>query len=90
MSISKQELQDIWRERVRATRLNYEAASNAFNATWSEHFEERLSSDPTLALQRTRKAESEALAEYMRVLQVYVDLVLHGKIPDEPNESNAG
>jgi hypothetical protein len=82
-SPSKQALEDIWRQRVREARLRYEAASAAFRKTWGEHFEQRLSVDPTHAIQQARKVESEALAEYMRALKIFTDLVLHGKIPPD-------
>jgi hypothetical protein len=69
MAQSKRELEDVWRERLREARLKYEEAAKAFKATWGEHFESRLTSDPTHAIQQARNIESRALAEYMRVLK---------------------
>ena len=74
-------LEDEWREKVRNARIRYEQATKAFRATWGEHFEERLTSDPTFAIEQSRKVESEALAEYVRVLKIFTDLVIHGKQP---------
>lgn len=86
MTPSHRELENIWRERLRKARLNYEEAAKAFKATWGEHFEERLTADPTFAIQQARRLESDALAEYMRVLKIFSDLVLRGTIPDESAE----
>jgi hypothetical protein len=83
MAQSKKELEDIWRERVREARLKYEDASDAFRATWSEHFESRLTADSTLARQQARDVETAALCEYVRVLRIYTDLTVHGKLPED-------
>ena len=83
MAQSKRELEDVWRERLRDARLKYEQASKAFRATWGEHFESKLTADPTIAIQGARNLESQALAEYTRVLEVFADLVVNGKLPPE-------
>jgi hypothetical protein len=80
-SPSRQELEEIWRQRVRQARLRYEDASAAFRSTWGEHFETRLSADPMHAIQQARKVESQALTEYVRVLKIFTELVLRGKAP---------
>jgi hypothetical protein len=64
-------------------RLKYEEASGAFKATWGEHFESRLTADPTIAIVQARNLESKALAEYMRVLRIFTDLTVHNKLPPE-------
>jgi hypothetical protein len=80
-SPSRQELEEIWRQRVREARLRYEEACAAFRSTWGEHFETGLSADPTHAIQEARKVESQALAEYVRVLKIFTELVLRGEAP---------
>jgi hypothetical protein len=82
MNQSRQELEDIWRERVREARIKYEQASKAFRATWGEQFERELTTDPTFAIEQARNREVAALKEYMRVLKVFTDLVVHGKRPE--------
>jgi len=52
-------------------------------ATWGEHFESRLTADPTIAILQARNLESQALAEYMRVIKIFTDLTVHGKLPPE-------
>jgi hypothetical protein len=88
MAQSKRELEDVWRERLREARRKYEEAANAFKATWGEHFESRLTVDPTHAIEQARNVESRALSQYMRVLKVFTDLVVHGKLPPEDAEAN--
>jgi hypothetical protein len=83
MARSKGELEDVWRERLREARLKYQEASKAFRATWGEHFEKGLTADPTLAIEQARNVETAALSEYMRVLRVFTDLIVHGKLPPE-------
>lgn len=80
----KHEQEDLWRGKLRLARERYEEAAKAFRTTWAEHFEPRPTTDSTFAIQHARKLESQALAEYMRVLKIFTDLLLHGKIPQEP------
>ena len=43
--------------------------------------------DGVLAIQLARRKASLALAEYMRVLRIYQDLVIHSVVPEEaPDE----
>jgi hypothetical protein len=88
MAQSERELEDFWRERLREARLKYEEASEVFKATRGEHFESRPTADLILAIQRARNIESQALSEYMRVLRVFADLVVHGKLPPEDAGGN--
>jgi hypothetical protein len=83
MAQSQPELENVWRERLREARLKYEKAFDAFRATWGEHFEGRLTANPTLAIERARAVEPQALCEYVRVLRIYSDLTVHGKLPSE-------
>jgi len=63
------------------SRLKYEEAAKSFKATWGEHFESRLTADPTHAIERARNLDSQALSEYMRVLRIVADLTVHRKLP---------
>lgn len=42
------------------------------------------SPDGQYAYQGALRAENAAFAEYSRVLRIFSDLVLHGKMPEEP------
>ena len=81
-------LEDTWRERVKAARVRYDKASREFRSVWGEHFEERLAADPTFAIQLARKHETAALQEYMRALKIYSDLLLRGQMP--PGDDTTG
>jgi hypothetical protein len=85
MGLSRHELQDIWRQRVWKAWSRYVEASDGFRIAWDEHAELRMNPDGALAIRIARQAESEALAEYMRTLKIYTDLVLNGTVPPEEN-----
>jgi hypothetical protein len=42
-----------------------------------------LSPDGRLAIQQASRAESAAFREYQRVLSIFADLTIHGKMPPE-------
>ena len=80
---TKQELENIWRERVRNARLRYEETGKASDAIWEEHFGMTPTPDSSNAIQ-ARRIESQAFREYMRVQGIFTSLVLKGEVP--PNE----
>ena len=82
-SQSIRKLEEIWVERVRGARERYREATATFQKVWDENFDIHLAADPTHAIQHARKVESAALNEYVRVLKIFTDLVLNGKVPDE-------
>jgi hypothetical protein len=83
MDPNKRELEDMWRERVREARDRYTQATGLFRATWDKHFDMQMNSDGVHAIQRAREAESRALAEYVRVMKIFANLVISGHIPPE-------
>jgi hypothetical protein len=80
---NKREMEDIWRERVREARDRYTQAAELFRATWDKHFDTQMNRDGVPAIQRAREAESRALAEYVRVMKIFANLVISGQIPPE-------
>ena len=65
-------LEESWRARVRATKLWFEfAVVQAAQAA----------NDPSAT--RARAMEEQAREEYMRALQIFADLVVRGKTPDD-------
>jgi len=72
----------IWRERLGNARIRYEEAKAAVQA-----FRELQSQIPSLDISFTLddalRAEQHAFAELKRVVTVFNDLVVHGKIPAE-------
>jgi len=89
MSQSPQDLDRIWRERILAARKRYENAAQAFRAIWGEHFDGKLTTDGRFAIQQAGKIESDALAEYIRALKAYTELMLTGRVPDQPVDRKA-
>ena len=78
----RQELEDTWRQRLEQLREKYRAASDIYRALLRKEPEGETPS-PDSPLARARQAESEALLEYSRVLRLFSDLTLYGKLPEE-------
>ena len=82
--LNRQQLEDLWRQRVQDARLRLQ-----FARTYVKEVQRDLeqgavaSADGHFAFQRAIRAEYIALSEYNRVLRVYTDLLVAGKIPDE-------
>ena len=73
-----------WRERLRAAQETYSAASAHSCTIQAESGEQKVaSSEGSSALQQALRAENEARAEYMRVLDIFTRFLLHGEIPGD-------
>ena len=71
---------EIWRERLAVAEKAHRDAAAALNRAIEEHGESpNQASIEAVAEARERKAA--ARAEYLRVLRIFTDLVLRGKIP---------
>jgi len=81
---SRHELDERWRQKLCTARQRYEEASDAFRIACEEHLGTLPTSDSTFAIAHARKVESAAMAEYMRILKIFTDLLLYGKAPEEP------
>jgi hypothetical protein len=83
------ELELVWQAQVRGARQRYEEEARKFSQIATE-FQQGLYQTPDggVALHLARQRESLALNEYMRILQIYTDLVLRGILPEEPPKSN--
>jgi len=77
-------LEELWRDRLNEARLRVELARN-FLREIQQDFKNGTMPQPDgdFAFQRAGRAENSALAEYSRVLRVFHDLTVKGKIPDE-------
>ena len=77
--VERQELEHLWATRVRDARLRL-----AFARNYAKDLEGvDPSPDGQQAYWMALHAERVALAEYDRVLRIFTDLVMEGKIPDE-------
>jgi CheY-like chemotaxis protein len=85
---ARHQLEDTWRFRLEESLRAYRAASAEYRTLLQKEAEGHVpSTDSPLA--RARRAESEALMEYSRVLQIFTSLTLDGKMPqqkDAPEE----
>ncbi|HTT65685.1 MAG TPA: response regulator [Bryobacteraceae bacterium] len=79
---SRQELEDIWRSNLEQAQIRYRAATARYSDLLKEA-SEGVPPSPDSPLACARHAQSEALAAYTRVLQVFSELAVHGKRPEE-------
>ena len=81
-SPARRDLEEAWRVRSEMARERYEMASRRYRKLLDEKPRGLIPRhDDPLAL--ARHEESEALAEYMRILRLFTELTLHGRIPEE-------
>ena len=84
---SRRELEAAWREGLSRARFRYQdkAAIRRQIVAESPVWPISLEPDPDgrFALYRALQEESAAWTEYMRLLTIYTELILHGTPPDE-------
>lgn len=80
----RQEIEELWRRRLAEEKARYEVAVARFQ-TASEDFRNHHTTPPDggFGVHLAITAESNARKEYMRVLRLYTDLLLYGKIPED-------
>lgn len=86
---ARQELEESWRSKLEETHHRYRTATEAYRHVL-QTLPEGLPPRPDGAVGRARQAESEALAEYARVLRIFTDLTIHGKMPDQQSATSDG
>lgn len=80
--LQREGLEDAWRSRFEMARERYKQASAHYRELVAQQPEGIIPrEDSPLAL--ARQAESEALAEYSRILKVFTELTIRGRIPEE-------
>lgn len=80
----RQQLEDHWRDRVKLARLNYDFAVAQCRSVLDEQEKWPLPApDGSTAVRKAHAKESDARNEYMRVLRIFTDLTVHGKIPKQ-------
>ena len=82
LTIARQELEESWRLKLQEAQNRYQVATREYRNVLQEQ-PEWLTPSADGPVVQTRQAESQALAEYTRVLRVFTDLTVHGKMPDE-------
>jgi len=80
----RQQLEDLWRERQQAALAQYRASQVTTRAAQAEHHTLLTPApDGTFAISQALKRENASLREYCRVLTIFTDLVVYGKMPPE-------
>ena len=76
-------MEDRWRDCVRDAQLRLAVARNSVTELHRDLESGHIPSlDGTFAYQKALRIETMALAEFCRVLRIFTDLILEGKIPD--------
>src|SRR5215472_9375455 len=78
----RQDLENFWGERTQIASHRYQRAKQA-SYTAYHLFTDEPASDGYLAFRRALRDADAARAEYRRVLTMFVELLLEGKLPDE-------
>lgn len=87
---TRRQLEDEWRRKLEEAARRYHGAAAEYRRALEQHTEEaRRGSLASDALMRCRRAESEALADYTRVLKFFTDLTIRGKLPEEDSAGAA-
>lgn len=87
-------LEALWRNRVKDARLRLDFARSYMQEIKQDFASGDLSGPmERYAIQKALRTETVALAEYARILALFNDLVIHGKVPKEdhpPRHATAG
>lgn len=83
-SPSRIEVEDRWRTRLAEAKRNHDRAVVQFRLAAEEYRTREIpASDGNLSLHQAISAESSARREYIRILRVFTDLVVQGRIPKD-------
>jgi hypothetical protein len=81
---ARRDLEDLWRERVRAASQAYESAKQKAAAALGRCTECATTSEEDIQnLRRAQQTESDSLENYMKTLKTFHELVVQGKLPSE-------
>ncbi len=85
----KPELERYWKERWHKAKLDLDTARAFLQAVKSNMPSDPYGADTGNAYKSALEQETAALIEYSRVLRIYTDLVVHGKLPDDSERQAA-
>jgi len=83
LSDSRAELAKFWRRRLEAARQEFDCALEEFRASVQAFNVQSTSSAVVRRLQLALHISNRAQEEYLRVLRVLTDLVVHGRQPPD-------
>ncbi len=79
--LARHNLEALWRERLEESHVRYKAASQEYRRLLQQQEPDGSVPGAGSPLAIARQAESAALAEYSRILRIFADLTIHGKLP---------
>jgi hypothetical protein len=79
---ARHELEDLWRRRLEQAFEGYQTARLEHRRLLAKE-PGGAPQAPNSALDQSRRAESGALAEYLRVLRIFRGIAFEGKLPEE-------
>lgn len=78
------EIEDRWRSRLAEAKRNHDRAVVEFRRAAEVYRAREIpASDGNLGLHQAIASESTARREYIRILRLFTDLVVHGRIPKD-------
>jgi hypothetical protein len=81
---TRRTLEQIWMERTQFALTHYREAKAATRAAEDDHGDTlRRQPDGSFAVRRALQMETAALQEYRRVLELFNNLVIYGKVPPD-------
>ena len=86
-SDTRQEVEDYWRLRLEETQVRYGEAKEQYRKFLQAQPDGRPQSPSALEL--ARQAESQARVEFTRVLRIFTDLTVNGRMPEERSVSGS-
>jgi hypothetical protein len=81
--LSRRELEDVWRERLSEALQRYQVAKLDTSTALFLSRQDIPQPDGQFAFRKAQRAEAMALAEYKRVMKIFNDLVIDGKVPPD-------
>jgi predicted alternative tryptophan synthase beta-subunit len=84
ITIRRPQLEESWCLKVEEARERYQAATKQYREALLKQREGLAPGpDDSHAVTLAREAESRAIAEYERVLLIFTELILHGRLLEE-------
>ena len=78
---SRQEIENLWRARLEQARQRYDSAKAQYMLLLGLRRGSAFGEDQVLAA--ARQSESAALTEYTRILRIFTELTLYGRLPGD-------
>jgi hypothetical protein len=75
------QLEEAWRLRLEEALVAYRCATSEYEKLSARQQTNGRLPEPDSPLAQARSAQSDAFLEYTRILGVFSDLVIHGKLP---------